>query len=53
VIEVTVSAEVEARSQALYTIVQRLHDRGYVLRAIDHRQQNLESVFLKLTTSTM
>lgn len=52
-IEATVSADAAVRSQALYAIVQRLQAEGFVLRAINQRQQNLESVFLKLTTSTM
>lgn len=41
------------RSEAFYAIAERLHGLGCELRAIEHRQQNLERVFLKLTTSTV
>lgn len=52
-VEATIPVEAAARSAALYAIVQRLQVGGFELRAINHRQQNLESIFLKLTTSTM
>lgn len=41
------------RSEAFYAIAERLRGLGCELRAIEHRQQNLERVFLKLTTSTV
>lgn len=37
------------RSSAMYDVMARLRDRGYELRGIQHRQQNLESIFLKIT----
>ncbi len=42
-----------ARSEAFYGLAERLRGLGCELRAIEHRQQNLERVFLKLTTSTI
>ena len=46
---VQVEMEESLRSAALYGVVARLQAQGYVLRGIHQRQQNLESVFLKLT----
>ncbi len=46
---VQVEMEEFLRSAALYGVVERLQAQGYVLRGIHQRQQNLESVFLKLT----
>lgn len=37
------------RSQALYSVISRLEADGCLLRGVQHRQQNLESVFLQLT----
>lgn len=37
------------RSEALYAVPERLRQLGCLLRAVVHRQQNLESVFLQLT----
>jgi len=48
---VTIEPESEARSRALYAIVQRLEERGFLLRSISQRQQTLENVFLHLTSS--
>lgn len=45
--------EPAVRSQALYTIMDRLKNQGVVLRGISQRQTTLESVFLRLTTSTI
>ncbi|MBI1319208.1 MAG: ATP-binding cassette domain-containing protein [Candidatus Hydrogenedens sp.] len=52
-LEVHLPMEEQARSAALYAVIQRLNERGYLLRGITQRQQNLESIFLKLTTSTI
>lgn len=46
---VQTSREPEQRSAALYGVTGRLQQGGYLLRAINHRQQNLESIFLRLT----
>jgi ABC-2 type transport system ATP-binding protein len=43
----------EARSQALYAIIELLKQGGYTLRGIHQRQTTLESVFLRMTTSTI
>jgi len=48
---VTVPTDLDERSAALYALTQRMQERGYLLRAINQRQQNLESVFLRLTGS--
>ncbi|MCL4216226.1 MAG: ABC transporter ATP-binding protein [Candidatus Hydrogenedentes bacterium] len=46
-------AEDEAdRSEALYTIMERLRGQGITLRNITHRKQTLENVFLNLTTDS-
>lgn len=45
--------EPAVRSQALYQIMERLRAQGVVLRGISQRQTTLESVFLRLTTSTI
>ena len=50
---VNLETESEARSAALYSVVARLQELDYALLGISQRQQNLESVFLKLTTSTV
>ena len=50
---VRIEPDFALRSQALYAVTQRLRDRGFQLRGISQRQQNLESVFLRLTTSTV
>lgn len=47
---VRVESENELRSKALYGTTARLKERGYLLRAINQRQESLESVFLGLTT---
>jgi ABC-2 type transport system ATP-binding protein len=46
----SMALEAEARSEGLYTVVERLRAQGLLLRSISHRLQNLESVFLTLTT---
>lgn len=48
-----VSPDAAERSEALYAIVETLRGLGLRLRAIDQRQQNLEHVFLQLTSSTV
>ena len=49
-VAVQVVREPEAvRSEALYAVTQYLQQAGCLLRAISQRQQNLESVFLRLT----
>ncbi len=50
---VRIVPEEVARSAALYALTERFQAGGYVLRGISQRQQNLESIFLKLTTSTI
>ncbi|MFP4190931.1 MAG: ABC transporter ATP-binding protein [Candidatus Hydrogenedentota bacterium] len=46
---VKIDPEPELRSQAIYGTVQTLQRQQLRLRSIQQRQQNLESVFLKLT----
>ncbi len=41
------------RSEALYAVIEQLRNAGIQLHGIDQRQQNLESVFLQLTTSSI
>lgn len=48
---VSVDADVPTRSEALYAIVQQLQRQGCLLRSITQRQQTLESVFLRLTST--
>ena len=48
---VHVAPEFDLRSEALYGVVERLRAQGLRLRSITHRQQNLETIFLRLTTS--
>ena len=51
---VQVVREPEAlRSEALYGVLQRLNAAGCLLHAIAQRQQNLESVFLRLTNAAV
>lgn len=49
VLSVALQPELEARSRALYEVVQRFRDQGILLRSISQRQQTLENVFLRLT----
>jgi len=49
----TLEPEYGKRSEALYGIIEQLRLGGYELRGISQRQQNLETVFLKLTTSSI
>lgn len=46
-----ITPDPEQRSAALYCVIRRLEEKGYLLRAVNHRQQNLESIFLRLTAS--
>lgn len=46
---VKVAPEVELRSRAVYGIVECLKQNGLLLRGITQRQENLESIFLRLT----
>jgi ABC-2 type transport system ATP-binding protein len=39
----------DGRSEALYTLIDMFRKEGYRLRGITQQQQNLESVFLKIT----
>ena len=48
---VWVDADIETRSSALYATIERLKQRGFLLRSVSQRQQTLESVFLRLTGS--
>ena len=50
---VNLEHEPALRSQALYKVMESLGRAGYELRGIAQRQQNLESIFLKLTTSSI
>jgi len=50
---VTLEADVEQRSNALYSVMDALKAQGRTLRSITHQQQTLESVFLRLTTGSM
>ena len=52
VLVVQVDTERTVRSEALYAIMARLRQRGYVLHSIGERQQSLEDVFLRLTSVT-
>lgn len=45
--------EGDLRSEALYTVMETLRAQGHELRGIAQRQQNLESIFLQLTTSSI
>lgn len=50
---VRMSEDRALRSEALYQVVERLRARGVLLRGIHQQQTSLESVFLRLTTSTI
>jgi len=50
---ISFAPESDLRSRALYAVMAALDGGGYELRGITQRQQNLESVFLQLTTSSM
>ena len=50
---VRVANDPAERSAALYAVIERLKGAQYQLLGIQQRQQNLESVFLQLTTSTI
>lgn len=52
VLVVSVEQEETVRSAALYEIISRLRDEGYLLKSVTLRQQTLENVFLRLTEST-
>lgn len=52
-LEVRLPADMEARSAALYALLGHLESKGVLLSSINERQQNLESIFLELTTSTI
>ena len=49
-LRVTIEPETEARSAALYAIVDALGAQGLLLHSMAQRQQKLEDVFLNLTT---
>ncbi len=50
---VQLTTDPQLRSEAFYALTQRLSGLGIELHGIEHRQSNLERVFLKLTTSTI
>jgi ABC-2 type transport system ATP-binding protein len=50
-IEVQLVEDEAARSAALYQVVDRLRAAGCLLRGVQQRRPNLESVFLRLTSS--
>ncbi len=50
-ISVQLIADEAQRSSALYAVVASLERAGVVLRSIDHAQQNLEDVFLRITNT--
>jgi len=45
--------ESTVRSETLYNVLEALRAQKYELRGIAQRQQNLESIFLQLTTSSI
>ena len=47
------AADAAIRSEAFYTTVERLRAERFEIHAVQQRQQNLESVFLQMTTSTI
>ena len=49
VLAVALETDLDARSRALYEVVQRFRDQGVLLRSVSQRQQTLENVFLRLT----
>ena len=49
---VHLSHEMDERSRALYSVPRQLEQDGFQLRAIAQRQQNLESIFLRLTAAS-
>jgi ABC-2 type transport system ATP-binding protein len=50
VLVVQVDSDRALRSEALYGMVARLKQRGYVLHSFNERQQSLENVFLHVTS---
>jgi ABC-2 type transport system ATP-binding protein len=50
-INIQLVADETARSSALYALVASLERAGVVLRSINHAQQNLEDVFLRITNA--
>lgn len=48
----SIEEDLAKRSEALYAAVERLRQRGFMLRSITQRQQTLENVFLRLTDSS-
>lgn len=50
---VNIANDPAQRSEALYGVMERLRANGFQLLGVQQRQQNLESVFLRLTTSTI
>ena len=49
VVSVALETDLDARSRALYEVVQRFREQGVLLRSVSQRQQTLENVFLRLT----
>ena len=52
-IEVKFEAGEEARSRALYGVINVLQGEQIVLRSVNHAQQSLEDVFLRITDSEL
>ncbi len=52
-LEVRLPADLELRSQSLYALLRYLESQGILLSSINERQQNLESIFLELTSSSI
>jgi ABC-2 type transport system ATP-binding protein len=49
-LSISMDADLEMRSAALYGVVSRLQAQGCLLRSVAQRQQTLEDVFLRLTS---
>ncbi len=48
---VTIDEDLARRSEGIYGLMERLRERGFLVRFVGQRQQTLESVFLRLTGS--
>jgi len=51
-VSVQFCADESERSSALYSVMERLRGSGVTLRSINHAQQTLEDVFLRITEKT-
>lgn len=52
VLEMRVSLKPEERSEALYTVVERLGRQGLQIWSMSHQKQTLENIFLELTSNS-